>query len=147
MSLLRYAQYPERRHIGLTQSTIADGCLIHATLEDAVHILQPEVMSVWRLADGKRSLEQIAYASQLDHDSVRAALHALAEADLLLSSDIVAVAYRDFRVADREVPLIRTHHHGAAWLAGYRRGLADTSDSPSPDRSFGTPWDGTREAC
>jgi hypothetical protein len=103
-------------------------------------------MTVWRLADGKRSVEQIAHLSKLDPAIVPAALYALAQVDLLLSSDINAVVYRDHLLQEGDVPLVCTHRDGAVWLAGYRRARAEKSDPPSAGTSYGSPWDKTLEA-
>jgi hypothetical protein len=147
MSLLDHANRPEKRQKALTFSTMAGGFLIHDQLSDAVHILRPETMTVWRLSNGMRTADEIAERTHLAPAMVRAALYALATADLMLDSDIIVAVYRENAPDSGNEPPLQTHQAGSAWLAGYRQALADGEPTQSSaGGSRGYPGDGTVEA-
>lgn len=78
-----------RRH-GVRQSRIEDEVVVYDILADQAHCLHPLTAQVWELADGTRSVAQIAAAARLarpdlEDEDVWAALDGLADAGLLES--------------------------------------------------------------
>jgi hypothetical protein len=68
---------------GLNISSVGDEMVIHDTIQDLWHTLEPSVGAVFRAADGTRDDAAIAAHTGLDLAGVAAALSALADVDLV----------------------------------------------------------------
>jgi hypothetical protein len=75
---------PQARTEGLIAERLDDGLVIYDRLSDRAHSLDAAAAALWSLADGQRTVRQIARAAGLEEPVARAAIDRLAEKGLLL---------------------------------------------------------------
>jgi hypothetical protein len=69
--------------MGLVTTEVGDDVLVYDQDSHQIHQLNASSAAVWRLCDGRRSVNDIALASKLTQDTVRIALARLADSNLL----------------------------------------------------------------
>lgn len=74
---------PAARTIDLVTTHSQDEVLVYDQQSHHIHHLNAQAAAVWRLCDGRRTVDHISVASRLDETAVRLALGALADAHLL----------------------------------------------------------------
>jgi outer membrane biosynthesis protein TonB len=75
---------PQARTDGLIAERLDDGLVIYDRLSDQAHSLDAAAAALWSLADGTRTVRQIAHAAGIDELVAQAAIDRLAERGLLL---------------------------------------------------------------
>jgi hypothetical protein len=129
MSLLDHAYFPRQGYATRVCVLPDGGEAIFDDCTKAIHVLNPVSVTVWRLANGTRSVDQIAETSGLTPAQVRVALRSLAVAELMLSSDIIAAAFRDTPDKGEAEQMVQSYAHGSAWISGYSHALAELSST------------------
>jgi hypothetical protein len=77
---------PQVRTEGLITERLDDGLVIYDRLSGQAHSLDAAAAALWSLADGTRTVRQIARAARLEETLAQAAIERLAEAGLLLGA-------------------------------------------------------------
>lgn len=75
---------PRARTEGIVAETLGDGLVIYDDTTKQAHALNGSVARVWSLADGRRTLTELAQKAELDEPRTAAVLDELAAAGLLV---------------------------------------------------------------
>jgi hypothetical protein len=75
---------PKTRAHGVVVEELDDGLVVYDSSRNHAHSLDAPATRVWRLADGTRTVGEIAFAAGLDHAATEAALDRLQDENLLL---------------------------------------------------------------
>jgi hypothetical protein len=94
---------PQTRRSGLLIRELPDELLVYELEQHRAHCLNRTAAAVFRLADGTRTLSELAAAADADVEVVRVALERLADASLLESPVPTASAASSEEISRREM--------------------------------------------